>query len=253
MYQSIINNQNLISLDEASHTYTLKNSNIEFKSVTEFIGLFFHPFDEIKIANKLIQMDKYHGQSVNDILTDWENRRRRGTIVHQEIESAIISSNELQYLNFKSEEFQNIDTKSKQALLFLAKCNIYKNNTIFPEVKVYSKELQLAGTIDLMIYNKPKNSISLVDWKTNIEIKRTGYKQGLLQPTKYIDDCSFNKYELQLSMYQYILSKFYNAKVNGLYIVHLKDDNFKPIKCSFQEEKISEMIEFHKNKKIEKT
>ena len=252
MYQSIINKQNLISLDEASHTYTLKNSSIEFKSVTEFIGLFFQPFDEIKIAHKLTQMDKYHGQSVSDILRDWEKRRERGTIVHQEIELAILNSNASQYANFESDKLKNIDTKSKQGLLFLKKCNIYKNNIIFPEVKVYSKELQLAGTIDLMIYNKPKNCISLVDWKTNVDIKRTGYKKGILQPTISIDDCSFNKYELQLSMYQYILSKFYKAKVNGLYILHLKDDNFKPIKCEFQENKISEMIEFYKNRKIEK-
>ena len=42
--------------------------------------------------------------------------------------------------DFESDKLKNIDTKSKQGLLFLKKCNIYKNNIIFPEVKVYSKE-----------------------------------------------------------------------------------------------------------------
>ena len=37
--------------------------------------------------------------------------------------------------------------------------------------KPFSETLKLAGTIDLLIYNKPKNIISLVDWKTNEKIK----------------------------------------------------------------------------------
>ena len=42
----------LISLNEETHTYTLENSDISFSSVTEFIGSFFQPFDENKIALK---------------------------------------------------------------------------------------------------------------------------------------------------------------------------------------------------------
>ena len=251
MYQSIIKNQNRISLDESSHTYTLKDSNIEFKSVTEFISLFFQPFDEKIIANKLIKLEKYKGKSVTDILQEWEHRRNRGTIVHQEIESSIIELNTLKNHEYKTDNFHTLDAKSKQGLLFLKTCNIYKNNIIFPEVKVYSEELQLAGTIDLMIYNKPKNCISLIDWKTNVEIKKTGYKKGTLDPTKSIEDCSFNKYELQLSMYQYILEKHYKATVNGLYIVHLKEDESQHIKCLFQENKILEMLAFSKTSKID--
>ena len=251
MYQSIINNQNQILLDEASHTYTLQGSNIEFKSVTEFISLFFQPFNEKKIAEKLTRLEKYRGQNVTDILQNWEQRRKRGTIVHQEIESSILSLNKLNNLSYKTDDFQDLDAKSKQGLLFLEKCNIYKNNIIFPEVKIYSKELQLAGTIDLMIYNKPKNCISLIDWKTNLEIKKTGYKKGTLNPTKTVDDCSFNRYELQLSMYQHILEKYYQATVNGLYIVHLKENNSQHIQCLFQENKILEMLDFTKTQKID--
>ena len=59
MYEAIIKKQKLISLDEETHTYKLANSDIEFKSVTEFIGTFFKPFDEEKIAKKLTQIQKY--------------------------------------------------------------------------------------------------------------------------------------------------------------------------------------------------
>ena len=87
MYDSIINQHKLISLNEETHTYTLVNSDIKFCSVTEFIGNFFQPFDENKIALKLTKHHKYKGKSVNDILNEWENRRNRGTIVHKEIET----------------------------------------------------------------------------------------------------------------------------------------------------------------------
>jgi len=250
MYQAIIKSQNLISLDEDSHTYTVKDSNTQFDSVTEFIGRFFQPFNEIEIAKKLIKLDKYRGQTENDILNDWEARRKRGTLVHKEIEEFILQRDQID-LNEHKEYINKLDPKTQQAIMFLTKCNIYKNNLIFPEVKVYAEKLQLAGTIDLMIYNKPKNKISLVDWKTNLEIKKKGYKNGISPPTEHIEDCSFNKYELQLSMYRYILEKFYNVEIDGLYILHLKNQGFKYLKCEFRLKNILDMLNLNTTSKIE--
>ena len=152
MYESIISKQKLISLEEETHTYKLKNSNINFVSVTKFISTFFSEFDEYKVATKLTHLEKYKGQNVASILKDWENKRNRGTIVHKEIENFIIELNK-DYTNYKTKFVNNLDLKSQQGINFLKSCNIYKNNLIFPEVKVYSEELQLAGTIDLLIYN----------------------------------------------------------------------------------------------------
>jgi len=118
-----------------------------------------------------------------------------------------------------------------------------KNNVLFPEVKICSEKLHLAGTIDLMIYNKEKNKIYLIDWKTNVEIKKNGFKKGIKKSTQLIDDCSFNRYTLQLSMYQYILETYYNAAVDGLYIIHLKDDTYHTIKCNFEKTHITNMLQ----------
>ena len=244
MYESIISKQNLIKLNEETHTYTVLNSNTIFNSVTEFISGFFLPFDEYKIASKLSNLEKYKGQTIDDILSDWENRRNRGTIVHKEIEDFILKMNQ-NNTNYITKSITNLDPKSKQGIEFLKKCDIYKNNVIFPEVKVFTEELKLAGTIDLMIYNKPKNSISLIDWKTNIEIKKHGFRMGTKQPTSKIEDCSFNKYELQLSMYKYILETYYHVNVSGLYIIHLKESSFKYLNCNFKSDTIKEMLLFN--------
>ena len=233
MYQTIITKQDSISLEENTHTYTLCNSSIQFTSVTEFINQFFQPFDENKIAEKLTKMRKYEHLSIQDILNDWEGRRNRGTIIHQEIEK---------YLNKNLEEHSQLDEKSQQAIEFLKKKCINKNNLLFSEVKIYSEKLKLAGTIDLMIYNKQKNRIYIIDWKTNEKIKKHGYNKGILPPANLIDDCSFNRYELQLSIYQYILENAYNSKVDGLYIVHLKKNSHKILKCDFRKNHVSNML-----------
>ena len=243
MHQSIIKKNNLLSLDENTHTYTLKNSNIEFSSVTEFISSFFKPFNAEKIAEKLIHLPKHKGKTVTSILKEWDSRRDRGTIVHKEIEDFIKITNENNEA-MTNKSINQLDLKSQQAIKFLKKCDIYKNNLIFPEVKVCAEKLKLAGTIDLMIYNKPNNTISLIDWKTNVAIKKESYRKGIKGPAMDINDCSFNRYTLQLSMYQYILETFYNATINGLYILHLKNDSFNHIKCEFQNHHITNMLKY---------
>ena len=97
-----------------------------------------------------------------------------------------------------------------------------------------------------MIYSKKNKKIYLIDWKTNIEIKKKGYNKGAAFPANLIEDCSFNKYTLQLSMYQYILENFYKAKIDGLYILHLKDSSHEIMKCDFQNNYVSDMIKSKK-------
>ena len=238
MYQPIIEKNELISLDEETHTYTLQKSNTKFTSVTEFISTFFEPFHETEIAKKLTRMNKYKGKTVEDFLKEWEYRRLRGTTVHKEIEDYLINKNKQVNLN-------NIDPKSKQGIHFLIQKCMSEKNHLFPEVRIYSEELKLAGTIDLLIYNKEKNHISLIDWKTNIEIKKTGYKKGLRFPLTSIDDCSFNKYSLQLCTYKHILERYYGSKIVGLYIVHLKENNFEYLNCDLQKDYIINMLQAH--------
>ena len=247
MYQSIIDKHNLISLDEESHTYTLAGSNEAFTSVTQFISNFFEPFNEYEIAKKLTKHPKYKGQNIEDILLDWEQRRNRGTVVHKQIEDFIINMKNKQETSID----ESLDVKSKKGIQFLQEFYYQqpdKKNThlIFPEVKIISEKLKLAGTIDLLIYNKNKNQISLLDWKTNKEIKTSenAYRYGKEgTPAEKIYDCSFERYSLQLSMYKYLLEKFYQISVNGLYIIHLKETEFKVISCQCQSNHIINMLQ----------
>ena len=241
MIDKVLSKSKLISLDEETHTYSLSDSEIKFQSVTEFIHTFFNPFDEQKIAKKLTETNiKYKGMTVEELIASWNKRRDRGTVIHKEIEEYINS-------NFKIKDELNIDSKSIQGINFLNQKCIKESNILASEVIIFSEKLKLAGTIDLLIYNKKKNHISIVDWKTNKKINKNSFnnsRKGIKFPLKNLDDCNFNHYNLQLSMYQYILEEFYKTKVNGLFIVHLNENyfNYKNFKCEYKKNLIESML-----------
>jgi len=241
MINKVLSKSKLISLDEESHTYSLSKSDIKFQSVTEFIHKFFNPFDENKIAKKLTQTNmKYKGMSVEELIANWNKRRDRGTVVHKEIEEFINS-------NFIIKNESKFDSKSIQGINFLKQKCIKESNVIASEVIIFSETLKLAGTIDLLIYNKSKNHMSIVDWKANKKINKTSFnnsRKGIKFPLKNMDDCNFNHYNLQLSMYQYILENFYNVKVQGLFIVHLNENyfNYKNYMCEYKKNIIEKML-----------
>ena len=163
MIKKIIDKSKLISLEEESHTYSLLNSDLKFKSVTEFIHTFFKPFDEQKIAKKLTQTNlKYKGMSVEQLINSWNKRRDRGTIVHKQIEDFVNSE-----CKISDAEMNNLDLKTIQGINFINKKCLKKTNLLASEVIIYSEELKLAGTIDLIIFNKEKNHVSIIDWKTS--------------------------------------------------------------------------------------
>lgn len=235
MYKQLIDQSKLIKLEEKTHTYKLQKSDIKFQSVTEFIHSFFKPFEEEKIAKKLTSSHpKYIGMSTEELIKVWDSNRERGTLVHKEIEEFI-----------RSKKNKITDPKTIQAIHFLNKKCIKSSNVLIPELIIFSEKLKLAGTIDLVIYNKLTNQISIIDWKTNKRINKSPFKQsdtGLKWPTLNIPDCNFTHYTLQLSLYKYILKNIYKVPVNGIFLMHLKENEYELHHCNYSEEIIIKML-----------
>ncbi|MBK7867502.1 MAG: hypothetical protein IPJ75_11260 [Ignavibacteriales bacterium] len=57
---------------------------------------------------------------------------------------------------------------------------------VIPELIVFSEELGIAGTVDLLVYNPRTDKYDIYDWKTNKSIDEYGYggKRGTRPPTK---------------------------------------------------------------------
>jgi hypothetical protein len=236
MYTELIDKSKLITLEEETHTYKLKNSDIKFQSVTEFIHSFFKPFEEEKVAKKLTSSHpKYLNKTPEELIKIWNSIRYRGTLVHKEIEEFILSKKK-----------RNTDPKTIQAIDFLKTKCIKKSNILIPELIIYSEKLKLAGTIDLLIYNKLTNTISIIDWKTNKKITKKAFRAsetGLKWPTSKLPDCNFTHYTLQLSLYKYILKNIYQIAVNGIFLIHLKEDKYELHHCDYNEETITNMLQ----------
>ena len=206
-----------IVLNESEHKYILKDSeHIDFTSVTTCISMFFEKFDKIKIATKLIQnIPKYKNLTIEQIIDNWDKAAQFGTDVHKEIEN---------YINHNTSPTIN---RSISAINWLNNYLKKSDFEIFSETIIYCEKLKIAGTVDLLLYDKVHNIYHILDWKTSKKIDTVSYKnkRGNTPETKDLLDTNFNHYSLQLSLYRYLLEKKYSIKIQDQIIVHLAENS----------------------------
>lgn len=206
-----------ITLNEADHKYILSGSeHIEFTSVTTCISKYFEEFDKIKIATNLKQKNpKYKHLTIDEIIDSWDKAAQFGTDVHKEIED---------YINHRT--IPSIE-RSSLAIKWLNNYLMKSDFDLFSETIVFCEKLKLAGTVDLLLYDKINDLYSILDWKTSKKIDTVGFKNktGNKLETQDLLDTNFNHYTLQLSLYRYLLEKKYSIKIQDQIIVHLTDDS----------------------------
>ena len=228
-----------ISLHEKSHKYELKNSNIDFNSVTGIVGKYFKPFEKWKIAEKLSKTHKrYLGMSPSDIVIEWNNLRDHGTKVHDEIDKY------LKKKSFPSEK------KSFHALDWINKYKLKGSIKFYSEVIIFSKELKIAGSIDLLAFDESTQKFDIIDWKTSKSIDTKSYntQKGTHNITSHLMDCKFVHYSMQLSFYRYILEKYYDIRVNNQIIAHLDGLKCSAIIGDYYRDEVKDII---KNERFE--
>lgn len=216
--------QDDITLHEETHTYKVKGfEHLRFESATTFIGQFFEEFNAKAIAKKLSTgiNAQYRGKSVEEILKMWNTISEEGTLIHAEIEQFSHLWNKDPS---EAEKFEPTRDKSAFGIEWL-KENLEPYYQLFPEVRLYSTMLQIAGTVDLLIYNPKMDLWVMADWKTNKTITTTAYrgKRGTHNATRLLDDCKLTKYALQMSLYTYILEKYYGIKIHKRLLLHLRE------------------------------
>ena len=228
-----------ITLERESHTYILDdNPELSFISVTTFISQFFEKFDSMRIATKLVsKVPKYKHMTVDELLLKWKGSADHGTKVHNEIEEYLIN------------KIYPDETKAIQGIDWLDKHVFLEKHELYSEKIIYSTELKIAGSVDLIIKNTEKDEYTLIDWKTNEKIPTNSYdkKTGIHPLTSDIDDCKFNLYSLQLSLYRFILENYYDMKINRQLIVHLKDNKVLAYMAHYYEDHIKKLTQHRVN------
>jgi hypothetical protein len=185
---------------------------IDWLSVTSFVGQFKQKFDPIKqsIKSSKNPRSKWYGMTPEDIQTHWANETDRavtaGSWYHDQRESDLTSIDTIERSGVAIPIIKPIwDGKLKIAP------NQKLTEGIYPEHFVYLKSAGICGQSDRV--EVVKDTVEIVDYKTNKEIKKTsfvnweGKSQKMIGPCEHLDDCNFNHYSLQLSTYMYIVLK----------------------------------------------
>lgn len=196
------------------HQYlSIDEANIDWISVTTLIGRFKQEFDAPAQAVKSAKnpRSKWFGMKIPAILNAWKDESnraiRQGSWYHDQQET-----------NYSS--LKNVERYGKLLPVVNPLYDLHGNKIaptqklhegVYPEHFLYLKSAGVCGQSDLVEIADGK--VHITDYKTNKEIKTSGFTnwEGITKklkfPLSHMDDCNFNHYSIQLSMYLYIILK----------------------------------------------
>ncbi len=221
----------IITFIEKGHKYIHEGRELE--SATEFISQFFEKFDKEKWSKHVAKRD---GLTVEEVLELWKNKAdascKFGHYVHNYAEALIK----------KTKTPEPVTKNHKTYFKAIDKFMENENHEFFDAEKIIgSSTIGIAGMIDGL--SRTDEGIFLIDWKTNKRIEKYGYNNRTCPPPlELLQDCKFSKYTLQLSLYRYILEKFYGWDVAGMMLVHLKAENYDIHEVKYLKEEIKTML-----------
>lgn len=219
-----------IGFHEGVHKYY--HGDKQYISVTTIVGHFAPFFDPTGAIAKSCAVKE--GCEVADIKRKWKLKGKiaaeRGTVVHAagefllnsgnpDLSDDIVINKELDcYDSTRHEEYKQYIA----AMRSFIKDEGVKDRVFATEAVLFSKAYQVAGQADFLIWNDD-GSIDIGDWKTNEKISDYAYNKTLYGGLSHLDDSTLVKYNLQLSIYKYMLINE-GFKVNKTYLVHVKPD-----------------------------
>ena len=215
---------------------------IPWVSVTSIISKLKQPFEAEKIAEKSSKnkRSKWYGMTKQEILDVWKSESERaisvGNWYHNQREEDILG---LETIERHGRVIPIMQPLSDTEGLKIAPDQKLKDG-MYPEHFVYMKSLGLCGQSDLV--EVVDGTVHITDYKTNKEIRSESFKdwEGVSQkmnpPVSHLDDCNLNHYNLQLSIYMYMILK-HNPKLKAgtMMLQHImfedegKDNNGYPI------------------------
>lgn len=190
------------------HKY-FNDSGQQYQGVTSLLGMYKNPFDALKVATSYA---KKHGQTPEYWVKLWDNGR----------DSACDTGHE--FHDFKEQQLlgRGIDVM-RGAVRMVRNQNMYRSmktlydlpDGLYAELMLWDDGYQLAGTADKTLIETVGNYryVDLDDYKTNKKIdtssyiSRSGQRKMMLPPINHMMDCNFVHYELQLSLYMFVLER----------------------------------------------
>ncbi len=219
-----------IVFEASSHSYVSIDPEDKTKwvSVTTLLGALKQPFDSQGIAQKCStnKKSKWYGMTPEAIQKAWKAEADRacdlGNWYHNQREEDLVSCENILRHNVTLPVIKPLIDNTGKKLAPLQKLI----DGIYPEHMVYLKSVGICGQSDLV--EVVNNQVYITDYKTNKKIDTESFKnwegtsKKMLGPVSHLDDCNLMHYNLQLSIYMYIILKHNpNLKPGKLTIHHI--------------------------------
>lgn len=245
-----------IEFHEEEHFYTLHNYRFGI-SATSLIETYSQEFDSDSISQMVANK---RGISQQDVLNEWKKENEfsciKGSCIHLKAQSLWMNTNyEIDYNTIdetvdKNRLKKEYDIMSKQAINFY---NDYKDmyDMIQDEFIVWSKEFDIAGSIDGIMYNKYTQQCCILDFKSNKNLQfESKYHKKMKIPLHKLDDVNGQHYYIQLSIYKYLIEKYTNIKVDELFIVYfnINANDYEIIPIPYLKEEVIKILENRREK-----
>jgi hypothetical protein len=240
-----------VEFHEKQHFYTLNNYRFGI-SATSLIETYAQEFDSNSISQMVANK---RGISQQEVLNEWKKENEfsciKGSCIHLKAQSLWMKENyEIDYNTIndtidKNRLKKEYDIMSKQAINFY---NDYKDmyDMIQDEFIVWSKEFDIAGSIDGIMYNKYTQQCCILDFKSNKDLQfESKYHKKMKVPLHKLDDVNGQHYYIQLSIYKYLIEKYTNIKVDELFIVYfsINANDYEIINIPYLKEEVEEILE----------
>ena len=240
-----------IDFHEEQHFYTLNDYRFGI-SATSLIETYAQEFDSDGISQMVANK---RGISQKEVLDEWKKENEfsciKGSCIHLKAQSLWMGTDyEIDYNTIddtidKDRLKKEYDIMSKQATDFY---NDYKDmyDMIQDEFIVWSKEFDIAGSIDGIMYNKNTQQCCILDFKSNKDLQfKSKYRKKMKVPLHELDDVNGQHYYVQLSIYKYLIEKYTNIKVDELFIVYfnINADSYEIIEIPYLKNEVEEILE----------
>jgi hypothetical protein len=203
----IINSFKELVFNEKAHTYRI--GDVKLPSVSSIIQGLTVPFDKEKILPASARLQNI---PVHELDWQWREKNRIACELGHKTHDFL-------------EHYTGLETptsKQEQAGIDYIRSLAGKYRISFRELRAFSRKYLYAGTMDLPLEVIEGNSYEIADYKTNNTDLFKAYSL-LKSPFNYLEASAYNKYQIQLTLYQMMLEEI-GLRISNRRLVHLMSD-----------------------------
>ena len=237
---------------ENDHHYEVNGKRVGI-SVTRLIEQYAQEFNADEVAGRVAIRDR---KTKEEVLNEWKYKNKfaceKGSKVHDYTQALWKIGYEFPI----SVEYASDDLKNTLNIVSLQSVNFYKDyknilEHVADEYVIGSEEYDIASAVDHLFIDKKTNTLLLIDYKTNTYItgwNKKSYKKSMKAPLDNLNDDKLTHYQLQLSIYKYIIEKYTNLKIADMIIVYMSEvnKNYELIRIPYLKKEVKEILEWRK-------